>query len=134
MRRIRSTTRPASAPVAEPVVVTRVVAASSALDSLTSTPEATILRLSADEALVLDGAISVDDPHALVLEDHGWIVKRLDEAELRVSLAELCAWEPQPGLNQGMVAGLPAKVWIAGDRSFMIVPAGFAAEVEERWR
>jgi hypothetical protein len=90
--------------------------------------------LAPDDALVIGGEIEVDDPHAIVLPDGGWVGWRLSESALRNVIEALAAFSPEPGLNQGMIAGLPAKAWIAGDNSMVIVPAAFGAELEERLR
>lgn len=111
----------------------RVVAAPEAIDSARLTDQALLLRLAPDDALVVGGEVEVDDPHAIMVRDTGWVGMPIEEEHLREALRRLCAFEPQPGLNQGMVAGLPVKIWIDGADSMVIVAAAFSAELEERF-
>lgn len=117
----------------EAIEATRVIARPDALDSARVTDNGLLLRLAPDDALVISGEIEVDDPHAIIARDTGWVALSAGEHRLRSMLARLCAFDPRPGLNQGMVAGLPAKVWLDGDRSIIIVAAAFCAELEERF-
>jgi hypothetical protein len=119
--------------VLEAVDALRVVARADALDNPHLTDAAVLLRIAEDEALVLGGEIDVDDPAAIIVRDSGWVVWRVGKSELRASLARLCAFPIAAGLNQGMVAGLPTKVWIDGDHSMVLVAAAYAAEFEERF-
>ncbi|MGI8517488.1 MAG: hypothetical protein ACR2ME_03965 [Acidimicrobiia bacterium] len=118
----------------EPLEATRVVARPDTLDAARLNPDALLLRLAPDDVLVIGGGVQVEDPFAIVVPDSGWVAWRIGEDQLREALVGLCAFEIHPGFNQGMVAGLPAKVWIDGDRSLVIVAAVYAAEFEERFR
>lgn len=118
----------------EPLVGTRVVARPDTLDAARLSADALLLRLAPDDALVIGGDVQVDDPFAIVVPDSGWVAWRIGEDQLREVLVRLCAFKIHPGLNQGMAAGLPAKVWIDGDRTLVIVAAAYAAELEERFR
>jgi hypothetical protein len=91
-----------------------------------------MLRFAADDALVVGGDVTVDDPAAITAHDTGWVALRLSESALFEALAPLCAFELRSGLNQGMVAGLPAKVLVEGDESLVIVAAPYAQELMER--
>lgn len=122
----------ASELVVESLEATRVVAAPDALDAATLRGGSPILRLAADDALVIGGSIEVNDPSAIILGDTGWVAWRMEEATLREALLSVCSFELRDGLNQGMVAGLPAKVWLDGENSMLIVAAAFGAELEER--
>lgn len=122
----------ASELVVESLEATRVVAAPDALDSAAGRGGSLILRLAADDALVIGGSIEVNDPSAIILPDTGWVAWRMEEATLREALLSVCSFELRAGLNQGMVAGLPAKIWLDGKNSMVIVAAAFGAELEER--
>ena len=129
---IPSMTPKASGHVVEPLEATRVVAAPDALDAATVRGASLVLRLAADDALLIGGSIEVNDPAAIVLPDTGWVAWRMEEAALRQALRSVCSFDLRAGLNQGMVAGLPAKVWLDGENSMVIVAAAFGAELEER--
>lgn len=118
----------------EPLVATRVVARPAAIDAVHLSSGTLLMRLAPDDALVIGGDVQVDDPFAIVVLDSGWVAWRFGEDQMREALARLCAFEIHAGLNQGMVAGLPAKVWIDGERSLVIVAAAYAAEFEDRFR
>jgi len=120
--------------VLEPLEATRVIARPAALDAVRVSPGTLLMRLAPDDALVIGGDVQVDDPFAIVVPDSGWVAWRFGEDQLREALVRLCAFEIHAGLNQGMVAGLPAKIWIDGDRSLVIVAAAYSAEFEERFR
>lgn len=129
---ILSMTPKASELVVESLEATRVVAAPDALDAAALRGGSLILRLAADDALVIGDSIEVNDPSAIILPDTGWVALRMDERTLRETLLSVCSFELRAGLNQGMVAGLPAKVWLDGENSMVIVAAAFGAELEER--
>jgi hypothetical protein len=116
------------------LVGTRIVALPGSLDAARVDSEALLLRFAADEALVVGGSASVDDPASIIVRDTGWVAVRESRARLLELLEPLCAFELREGLNQGMVAGLPAKVLLAESGSMLIVAAPYAAELEERLR
>jgi hypothetical protein len=90
-----------------------------------------VLRLAGDEALVVGvGEIVVDDPHAVLEPDAGFVSISLDPDRAAAFLAAHCDWEPpSAGLGQGLVAGIPAKVLRQPERVLLIVPAPFAHEL-----
>ena len=92
------------------------------------------LRLAADDLLVLaDVAPAVADPDAIVVPDAGWAGAWLDAADAAALLARHADWPlPAAGLAQGAAAGVPVKVVVAGDRTLLLVPAAFQAELVER--
>jgi hypothetical protein len=116
----------------------RVAAVPAALDSALWPPECIVLRVAPDEAVVVgDGDLVVDDRHALVEDDASLAVIELPLSEAREVLARLGDWEwPVPGkpLSQGLIAGIPAKVWTGSDRVLLIVPTSYLHEVEVRLR
>jgi hypothetical protein len=124
--------------VPEPEVLQgrRVVAVPAALDSAVWPADSIVLRVAPDEALVVgDGDPLVDDPHALIEDDSSLACIELPLAKAGDVLSRLCDWEwPIPGepLSQGLMAGIPVKVWTGSDRVLLIVPTSYLHEVEER--
>lgn len=112
----------------------RVVASPAALDGATWPTGATVLRLAADEALVL-GANRVDvaDPHALVELETGLCGAEMERSVLEEWLEREAEWQaPERGLGQGMAAGLPVRVWMGDGRALVLTRGSLAAELEER--
>jgi hypothetical protein len=120
----------------EPVAATRIAAAPAALDALALPAGTVTLRLAPDDLLVLaDVAPAVDDPDAIVVPDAGWAGAWLEPAAAAALLARHADWPlPAAGLAQGAAAGVPVKVVVAGDRTLLLVPAAFQAELAERLR
>jgi hypothetical protein len=118
----------------EPVVATRIVAAPAALDAVQLPASAVALRLAPDDLLVLaDVSPDVADPDAVVVPDPGWAGAWLEVGVAADLLARHADWQvPDGGLAQGAAAGVPVKVFVAGDRTLLLVPAAFAAELVER--
>jgi hypothetical protein len=123
----------------EPLRGWRVVAAPHALDALGAlAPSGSALRLAPDDLLVLtgDGEPVVDDPDAIVVPESGFVGWELDEAGLAGVLRHHVDWHPpidRPSLAQGLVAGVPAKLWLRADGSALLVSAAaYAAELQER--
>lgn len=123
-------------PAAEILRGHRLVATPAAIDGAVMPAVAVILRIAPDDALVVgDGPIVVTDDHAIIEPDTGWSALRVSEERALALLVQHAAWQPpadRPVLVQGMMAGLPAKVYLDGDRSMLIVATPFAAELEER--
>lgn len=125
-------------PVPEVLKGRRVVAAPAALDAAQWPPAWMVLRFAPDEALVVgDGDLVVDDRHALVEDDASLAVIELPLSEAGDVLARLGDWQwPIPGepLSQGLIAGIPAKVWTGAELVLLIVPTSYLHEVEDRLR
>lgn len=121
----------------ERLYTTRIVATQAALDAALWPAGHLVLRTAADEVLItppLHGA-TVDDPDAIVLADGGFFASWLATEQALAFLERECGWElPQtrPAFAQGMVAGLPMKLWLDAKRVLLIVPAPFAADFAER--
>ncbi|MEZ4726271.1 MAG: hypothetical protein R3E79_03955 [Caldilineaceae bacterium] len=50
-------------------------------------------------------------------------------------LERTCEWEPphtRPAFAQGMVAGLPVKLWFEPERVLFVIAAPYAADLAER--
>ena len=116
---------------------TRIVATPAALDSARWPSDALALRLAADEIFVTTqvAADLIDDPHAIVAPDGGFAGLWLPTAEARDFLERTCEWElpsARPAFAQGMVAGLPVKLWLEEEKILFIVAAPYAHELAER--
>ena len=103
----------------EQLATVRIVATPEAIDGAVL-PAATIpMRSAPDELLVIGAddpqAIPVDDPHAIVTPDTGWLGTWVAAADAHDFLRHECAWPvptDRPTFAQGMIAGLPARVWL----------------------
>lgn len=114
----------------------RVVATPDSLDTLTSNTNGLILRIAADEALLLEpDHPALDDPYAIVEKDTGWWGVRVETPTMLEFLVSSASWELppiRPVFVQGMVAGIAAKILVEDDRSLLLVPHAFAADMTER--
>jgi hypothetical protein len=123
---------------------TRLVAAPSALDALAWPDDRaipggfTMLRLAPDDLLVIArgsykaawlGETSIQEKEAGFV---GWWLT-LDELHDHV-LAHIDWALPisRPALAHGLVAGVPAKLWLTHDRALLLCAAAYAHELEER--
>ena len=118
---------------------TRIVSTSEAIDAAVWPEGARVFRLAPDEVLVTPAvsAAAVDDPHAIVELETGFSAVWLDHVAAIGVLERECDWElPQerPAFAQGIVAGLPVKVWFERDRVLFIVASPYAADLMERLR
>ena len=119
----------------EPLPALRVVAASEALDDLTPLDEHPMLRLAPDDLLVIGAAsVQVSGEH-LVVDETGFVGWWLTPEELRDQVIPHVDWPlptARPALAQGLVAGVPAKLWLAEDRALLLCAAAYAHELQER--
>lgn len=123
-------------PALKRLQTTRIVATPAALDALEPMPGTLLLRTAPDELLMLPCATpELQDEYAIVLEDGSFAGVWLNSAEAAHILERSCEWEvpiERPTFAQGMVAGIPAKLWLESDSVLLICPAAYAAEMEER--
>ena len=116
----------------------RIVASPAALDALDAASfptSVTVLRLAPDDVLVIGAeTISVTGEHAIVADESGFVGCWLDATQL-AHVAEHIDWPlpiERPALAQGFVAGVPAKLWLTGDRALLLTAAPYAFELMER--
>jgi hypothetical protein len=122
---------------AEPFACQRVVADPAAIDALAAALPApvSVLRLAPDEALIVGaGSIHLDDPHAIVVDEAGFVAVAVDPEVV----SRHTEW-PVPGergsFAQGAIAGVPAKLASTSDgQALVIVHAAYADELIERLR
>ena len=122
----------------EPINALRVVAAPATLDGLAWPDGAAVLRIAADDLLVIGATLGGVTDEATVIEDErGFVGWWLTGAEVREEVLPHVEW-PLPGgrpaLAQGLVAGVPAKLWLSEDRTLLLCAAAYAHELEERLR
>jgi hypothetical protein len=121
------------APEALPAL--RVVGAAAALDELVVPDDHPTLRVAPDEMLVI-GAVSVQVAgENLVVDEAGFVGWWLTPDEVRELVLPHIDWPlptTRPVLAQGLVAGVPAKLWLADDRTLLLCAAAYAHELEER--
>ena len=118
------------APEAIPGV--RVVAAPAVLDGLALAPDAIALRLASDELFVTRGVVNAEP--AIVEEERGFVGWWLEPDELE-SVAHHVEWSlpsERPALAQGLVAGVPARLWLGDGRALLLVAAAYAHELMDR--
>lgn len=124
-------------PKLERIQVTRIVAKAQALDSACWRAGSIVLRSAPDEALLMppDPAISLADPHAIVVQDGGFAGVWLSAAETQRVFERLCEWEPplqRPAFAQGTIAGIATKVWLDTERALFVIPAPMLVDFETR--
>ncbi len=107
---------------------TRIIAKPEALDALEF--KGLMFRFAPDDALVLSEveAQKVNDPHAILAEEKGFVGIWLKRKEALEFLRHNCEWElPEifPAFAQGMVAGLAMKLYFEKTRVLLMVPAPF---------
>jgi hypothetical protein len=122
--------------VATAVLARRAVATPAALDGATYPPDALVLRLAPDDVLVIGGGtLTIDDSHAIVEDEHGFVSLTFSWAEYEVTVAPFVDWSlplQRPALAQGYVAGIPAKLWLEANRVLLLTSAAYADELVGR--
>jgi len=136
-------------PALDRFTATRIVALPGAIDAAVWPEGSLVFRLAPDEVLIAPAmnATAVDDPHAIVELETGFSGVWIDHVTAIDLLERECDWQlprmrqwgngsavDRPSLAQGLVAGLPVKVWFERDRVLFIVASSFAAELAERLR
>jgi hypothetical protein len=125
--------------VVERLNATRIVATPSAIDKAEWPQEALVFRLAPDEVLVTASVPAgvMDDAHAILERETGFSAVWVDHTEAMDFLERECDWElpgERPAFAQGMVAGLPLKLWFEQDRVLLLVASPYAADLAERLR
>ena len=119
----------------EPIHALRVVASPDALDDLAWTDEVAALRLAPDDLLAVGAAsVQVNGEH-LVVDEAGFVGWWLTPDEVREQVLPHVDWPlptARPAFGQGLVAGVPAKLWLSEDRALLLCAAAYAHELEER--
>ena len=120
----------------EPLLVLRVVAPPVALDALAWPGDVTHLRLAPDDLLVVGAATAAPGHGPAIIEtDAGFVGWWLTLGEFVDVVAPHVEWPLptiRPALAQGLVAGVPAKIWLTDDRVLLLCAAAYAHELVER--
>lgn len=119
----------------EPLHALRVVAAPEVLDDLAWADDVAALRLAADDLLAIGAAsVEVGGEH-LIVDEAGFVGWWLTANEVRDHVLPHVDWPlptARPALAQGLVAGVPAKLWLTEERALLLCAAAYAHELEER--
>lgn len=119
----------------EPLIGARIVGAPNVLDALQPLPEGWVaMRLATDELFVLgtDSAVALES--GIVEDERGFAGWWLTASE-RLEITRHVEWtipKARPALAQGLVAGVPAKIWLTDDRALLMCAAAYAHELAER--
>ena len=120
----------------EPLTAIRIVADPRALDDLAGPDATPSLRLAPDDVLVIRATPpDIDDEHAIVEDETGLVGWWLTVDELTDHVLPHVEWPlpvARPALAQGLVAGVPAKIWLTDDRVLLVCAAAYAHELAER--
>jgi hypothetical protein len=120
----------------EPLVGARVVAAPDVLDALLPLPEGRVgLRFAADDLFILGKSKVIFPEPGIVEDEHGFVGWWLTPDELAEHVLPHLEWPlpaTRPALAQGLVAGVPAKIWLTEDRALLLCAAAYAHELVER--
>jgi hypothetical protein len=119
----------------EPLSALRVVAAPEALDDLTLADEHPALRLAPDDMLVIGAASAQVVGEHLLVDEAGFVGWWLTPEEVTTHVVPHVDWPlptARPALAQGLIAGVPAKLWLAEDRALLLCNAAYAHELMER--
>ena len=101
--------------------------------------ELTVLRFAPDDAFGIGArGVEVDDEHAIVEDEIGYVGAWLSDEVLEHLVLPRIDWPlptERPVLAQGLVAGVPAKLWLTEDRrALLLAAAPFAEELRARLR
>ena len=127
---------------ANPLPAVRIVALPAALDGFVGPSHRVVLRVAADEAMILhatvDEVVLNGDEHAIIEAEHGFSLIALSRAEFDQSVRPLIEWRILdtgfPYLAQGLVGFVPAKLWFTEDGVRVVVATSFAETLLERMR
>ena len=120
---------------------TRIVAAPSRLDEA-MWPDfggvpGILLRVAADDLLMIhQGSVKAAWKGESSIQERelgfvGWWLTP-DELDHVVTHVDWPLPTDRPALAQGLIAGVPAKLWLAEDRALLLCAAAYAHELEER--
>jgi len=121
----------------EQLRATRFVAAAPSVDALPLFDGAVALRLASDDLLVIHPGsmiVALGDEPIIQEKESGFVGWWLTPEELD-HVATHVDWPlptDRPALAQGLIAGVPAKLWLAEDRALLLCAAAYAHELEER--
>ena len=116
----------------------RVVATPESLDGALWSEDAIVLRFAPDDAFAIGMSdVALADDGAIVEPERGFVGTWLTRDELVDHVQPHIEWPlpaARPALAQGLIAGVPAKLWLADDRALLLCAAAYAHELTERLR
>lgn len=114
----------------------RVASSASDIDAVASATSGVALRFAPDDLFVVGDEVPVTAaPFAIVEEEVGFVGMWLTSQQFAAQVAPHIDWlvpVDRPALAQGLVAGVPAKVWLTDDRVLLITNGAYAHELGER--
>jgi hypothetical protein len=121
----------------EALRATRFVAAPAALDAQPWFDDFVTLRLAPDDLLVIHPGsmiVALEDEPIIQEKESGFVGWWLTPEELEhvVTHVDWPLPADRPALAQGLIAGVPAKLWLDEDRALLLCAAAYAHELEER--
>lgn len=101
--------------------------------------EPLVLRFAPDEALAVGATgVELDDPHAIVVEEAGFVALMYPADEFIDHVVPHIEWPPletRPAFSQGLIAGVPAKMYLDVTGSAVIlVQDAYQDELVDRLR
>lgn len=123
-------------PGLETLLGRRIVASPVVLDAAEWSEGSLVLRLAPDDVFVIgDGEIRLADEHAIVVAEAGFRAAWLSSEELNGRVAPHIEWpipSTRPVFLQGLIAGVPAKLWLTDGRSLLLCADAYAHELAGR--
>jgi hypothetical protein len=120
----------------EHLVGLRVIARPAVLDATVWPSSATVLRLAADDAFVINAAtVLIADEHSIIEAETAFVGWELSPTEFDQSFAHHLEWQipaERPVFVQGLAAAVPTKFWVQHDSVLVICAAAHAHELAER--
>ena len=118
----------------EPMSGTRVVSSAAVLGGVVVPEDHTVLWFAADELFVLGNFMLITPEPTINESDAGFVGWWLTPDELGDVLhhVEWAVPDTRPVLLQGLIAGVPAKLWLGEDRSLLLCAAAYAHELMDR--
>ena len=119
----------------------RVVASPDVLDAALWPHACWVLRLAADELLLLDDTAAdsvmptVADPFAIIEAESGFCEGWCDRARFDEIVRPHIDWaipSTRPAFTQGLVAGVPCKLWFADEGILILCSTSHVHELEAR--
>jgi hypothetical protein len=127
--------------VLETIPGVRVVADAAAVDGMVVADGAVVLRFAPDDVFVTfpKPGREVDEllPQAIVVRETGFVGCWLTSDELASRVLPHIDWvlpTARPVLAQGLIAGVPAKLWLESGRALLLCATPYAFELAERLR
>jgi hypothetical protein len=119
----------------------RAAADAAAIDGMVVAEGAVVLRFAPDEVFIMfpkpGRELNEGFPQAIIARETGFVGCWLTLEELAARVVAHIDWAlpvERPALAQGLVAGVPAKLWLESGRALLLCAAPYAHELTERLR